>query len=57
MNTRESRSRLQKLQEPFERELEEPIDEAIAAMGKAERVKLAGLERKCGGTLEALKKE
>jgi hypothetical protein len=33
------------------------IDEAIAAMGKARRAKLAGLERKCGGTLEALKRE
>jgi hypothetical protein len=33
------------------------IDEAIEPMGKAERAKLAGLERKCRGTLEALKRE
>jgi hypothetical protein len=33
------------------------IDEAIAAMGKAGRAKLTGLERKCGETLEALKRE
>jgi hypothetical protein len=57
VNARESGSRLQKFQELFERELEGPIDEAIAAMGKAGRAKLAGLEQKCEETLERLKKE
>jgi hypothetical protein len=33
------------------------IDEAIAVMGKTERAKLAGLERRCEEMLEALKRE
>jgi hypothetical protein len=46
-NARESRSRLSA-------SWRGAIDEA---MGKAERAKLAGLERKCRGKLEALKRE
>jgi hypothetical protein len=29
----------------------------MAVIGKAERTKFAGLERKCGGTLDSLKRE